>query len=223
MRIWPGWGRLQTVRIIRTRITRRTRRSWPWRPCLPNTADDRHTSHVAVLRSRLLLASDRLGLAVIVPRADAAGPGLLDYFQACGIGDDAFAKFADDRQIADEELDVIRRIAVRLRDCPADRLQRMTAEIRGRRHRAAAKASLARRGQGPAWADVRTPRFPRVRGACGGPGRRAALAMHRDAFSARHLPALRISPPGRGLRGRGAGKTSRRRHRSARGDWTGSS
>ena len=74
-----------------------------------------------------------LGLAVIVPRADAAEPSLLDYFQACGIGDDAFAKFADDRQIADEELDVIRRIAVRLRDCPADRLRRMIAasEIAG--------------------------------------------------------------------------------------------
>lgn len=64
----------------------------------------------------LLLA---LGLVMIVPRADAVGPGLLDYFHECGIGHDAFAKFADDRQIADEEFDVIRRIAVRLRDCPA--------------------------------------------------------------------------------------------------------
>ena len=69
-----------------------------------------------------------LGLAVNLPTADAAGAGLLDYFRACGIGDDAFAKFADDRQIADEELDVIRRIAVRLRDCPADRLERMTPQ-----------------------------------------------------------------------------------------------
>jgi len=59
-----------------------------------------------------------LGLMAGVSRADTAGPGLLDYLRACGIGDDAFARFADDRQIAAEELDVIRRIAVRLRDCP---------------------------------------------------------------------------------------------------------
>ena len=121
----------------------------------------------------LLLA---LGLAVNVPRADAAGPGLLDYFRACGIGDDAFARFADDRQIADEELDVIRRIAVRLRDCPADRLQhdaardRPMAITRRRQSGDRRKASLARGGQGPAWADVRTPRFRRVRGIRGGPG-----------------------------------------------------
>ena len=72
----------------------------------------------AILRTRCccLIA---LGLVVIVPRADAAGPDLLAYFQACGIGADAFAKFADDRQIADDELDVIRRIAVRLRDFSA--------------------------------------------------------------------------------------------------------
>ena len=54
-----------------------------------------------------------LALAAIAPRAEAAGPGLLDYFRACGIGDDAFARFSDDRQVAAEELNVIRRIAVR--------------------------------------------------------------------------------------------------------------
>ena len=93
----------------------------------------------------LLLA---LGLAAIVPRAVAAGPGLLDYFQACGVGDDAFAKFADDRQIAEEELDVIRRIAVRLRDCPAERLQRMMrqdAEKRGRGDTESASVSASPR------------------------------------------------------------------------------
>ena len=68
-----------------------------------------------------------LGPVVGSPRADAAGPTLLDYFQACGIDDDAFAKFADDRQIADDELGVIRCIAVRLRDCPMDRLRHMTS------------------------------------------------------------------------------------------------
>ena len=36
----------------------------------------------------LLIAS---GLVVKTPQADAAGPDLLDYFHACGIGDDAFA------------------------------------------------------------------------------------------------------------------------------------
>jgi len=58
-------------------------------------------------------------------RNDAAGRTLLDYFHACGIADDAFARFADDRQIAEDELAVIRSIAVRLRDCPVDRLRRM--------------------------------------------------------------------------------------------------
>ena len=38
---WPGWGRLPTVRMIQTSSGRRTWRSWPWRPCLPDTADDR--------------------------------------------------------------------------------------------------------------------------------------------------------------------------------------
>jgi hypothetical protein len=66
-----------------------------------------------------------VGLILVVAQADAAqldrsisGATLLDYLHACGIGDEAFAKFNDDRQIAAEELDVIRRIAVRLRDCP---------------------------------------------------------------------------------------------------------
>ncbi len=68
----------------------------------------------------LLLA---LALEVVVSGTEeAAGPSLADYFRACGIGDDAFAKFADDRQVADEELDVIRRIAVRLRDCRAGQI-----------------------------------------------------------------------------------------------------
>jgi hypothetical protein len=67
-----------------------------------------------------------LGLVVNAPRAGAASPALLDYFHACGIGDDAFARFSDDRQVADEELGVIRCIAVRLRDLPIDWLRRMT-------------------------------------------------------------------------------------------------
>jgi len=71
---------------------------------------------------RFLIA---LAFVAAVARMDAAEPTLLDYFHACGIGDDAFATFSDDRQIADEELAVIRSIATRLRDCPADRLQRL--------------------------------------------------------------------------------------------------
>ena len=80
---------------------------------------------VPLVRRGYCLLSVALGLLLIAPRADAAGPGLLQYFRACGIGDDAFAEFADDRQVADAELDVIRRIAVRLRDCPIDRLRGM--------------------------------------------------------------------------------------------------
>ena len=66
-----------------------------------------------------------LVLTAAPARADAIS--LRDYFRACGIGDDDFARFSDDRQMADEELDVLRRIAVRLRDCPADSLSRMMA------------------------------------------------------------------------------------------------
>ncbi len=69
--------------------------------------------NVAVLRRGFCWLLIALALAATVPPADAAGPGLLHYFRACGIGDDAFARFADDRQVADEEFDVIRRIAVR--------------------------------------------------------------------------------------------------------------
>ena len=119
-----------------------------------------------------------LGLVVNAPRAGAASPALLDYFHACGIGDDAFARFSDDRQIADEELGVIRCIAVRLRDLP-DRLapaHDAARDLGGRRRSGGRrKASHARRGEEPAWADVRTARFRRVRGARAGPGRRAAL------------------------------------------------
>ena len=57
----------------------------------------------------------------------SAAPTLRDYLRACGIGDSDFARFADDRQMADEELDVVRRIAIRLRDCPADVLGRLAA------------------------------------------------------------------------------------------------
>jgi hypothetical protein len=71
---------------------------------------------LANLHCLLLLG---LGLGVIVSPAQAAEPGLLDYLRAGGIGGDAFAKFSDDRQIANEELEIIRRIAVRLRDCPS--------------------------------------------------------------------------------------------------------
>jgi hypothetical protein len=47
----------------------------------------------------------------------------MDYFHACGIGGEALARFSDDRQIAEEELGAIRSVAVRLRDCPPDRLE----------------------------------------------------------------------------------------------------
>ena len=58
-----------------------------------------HFDVVIVRRScrGLLIA---LAWAAVAARANAAEPGLLDYFQACGIGGDAFAKFADDRQMA---------------------------------------------------------------------------------------------------------------------------
>ena len=58
----------------------------------------------------------------------------MQYFRACGIGDDAWTKFSDKRQIAAEELDVIRRIAVR---CATARPWPTLPEN-----------SLARRGQG---------------------------------------------------------------------------
>ena len=83
---------------------------------------------VALFRHACCWLLIALGLEMNVPGAGAAGPDLLDYLQACGIGDEDFAKFADDRQIADEELDVIRRIALRLRDCPTDQFQRMTLQ-----------------------------------------------------------------------------------------------
>jgi hypothetical protein len=69
------------------------------------------------------------GMTTCGSPAGATEPGLLDYFQACGIGSDAFAKLSDDRQISDEELDVIRRVAVRLHDCPADRLRSLAHEV----------------------------------------------------------------------------------------------
>ena len=87
-----------------------------------------------------------LGLVAIAPRVDAAGPNLLDYFRACGVGDEAFARFADDRQIAGEELDVIRRIAIRLRDCPAERLRQIAPPETSSSGRSPADAK-ARRGQ----------------------------------------------------------------------------
>ncbi len=80
---------------------------------------------VALLRHAFCCLLTALGLVGSAPLVAAAEPSLLDYLHACGIGDGAFAKFADDRQIATEEIDVICRIAVRLRDCPPDRLERM--------------------------------------------------------------------------------------------------
>ena len=94
-----------------------------------------------------------MALATIVSRAEALEPSVLDYLHACGIGEEAFAKFSDDRQIAAEELDAIRRIAVRLRDCPADRLQRMmlpeisAAERSGTRLRVAPAEAKRQRGR----------------------------------------------------------------------------
>ncbi len=108
-----------------------------------------------------------VGLVVIVPGADAAAPSLLDYFQACGIGPDAFAKFSDDRQIADQELDVIRRIAVRLRDCPTHRLERMVSqEMSGSGGHAAAESNraAAERLSSPAEAEGQRGRMFEVRG-----------------------------------------------------------
>ncbi len=63
--------------------------------------------------------------------AQPSVPSLSDYLRACGIGDKDFARFSDDRQMADAELDVVRRLAVRLRDCPADALRRMMAQEAG--------------------------------------------------------------------------------------------
>ena len=71
------------------------------------------------------------GLSLYAMTARAAAPALGDYLRACGIGDSDFARFSDDRQMADEELDVVRRIAERLRDCPADALRRMMAQETG--------------------------------------------------------------------------------------------
>ena len=42
--IWPGWGRSQAVRTASTNAIRRTSPFGPWRPCSPNTADDRRTA-----------------------------------------------------------------------------------------------------------------------------------------------------------------------------------
>ena len=119
----------------------------------------------------------------------------MDYFRACGIGDDAFAKFSDDRQIADEELGVIRRIAVRLRDCPIDRLQRMTPPETAAESNRLAAGKLP----SPAEAKGQRGRMFELQGSVVSVERvedhrrRTALAMHRGAF--------RLSPPGCGLRG----------------------
>jgi hypothetical protein len=82
------------------------------------------TCHPRPSLSCLLFA---IGTAMAIAPARAAPPVLRDYLRACGISDADFARFDDDRQMADEELDVVRRIAVRLRDGPADALHRMTA------------------------------------------------------------------------------------------------
>ena len=83
-------------------------------------------------------------------------PRLRDYLRACGIGDTDFARFADDRQMADEEVDVVRRIAVRLRDCPADSLRRlMAAELGGDNGRESAEV--------PSRADAKEHRGQAVR------------------------------------------------------------
>ena len=68
------------------------------------------------------------GLSLCEMPVRAAAPALGDYLRACGIGNKDFARFSDDRQMADEELDAVRRMAVRLRDCPADALRRMMAQ-----------------------------------------------------------------------------------------------
>ncbi len=69
--------------------------------------------YAAIVRGRCCRLLIALALLLILARADAAEPSLTDYFRAWGIGDDAFAKFSDDRQVTDDELGVIRRIAVR--------------------------------------------------------------------------------------------------------------
>jgi hypothetical protein len=77
----------------------------------------------------------------------AATPGLIDYLHACGIGNDAFARFSDDRQIADVELDVIRRIAIRLRDCPPERLA-VLMHVDGMSEQPPVRAAKVERGRG---------------------------------------------------------------------------
>jgi len=68
-----------------------------------------------------------LGVAADAPAARAAEPTLREYLSACGITAGDFGRFRDDRQIAAEEIEGVRRIAMRLRDCPADSLRRMIA------------------------------------------------------------------------------------------------
>ena len=78
----------------------------PWNPvkavCLSMSQPGPHCQHtfITVFRQACCGLLATVGLAVHVSRADAAGPGLLDYFCACGIGENDFAKFADDRQVA---------------------------------------------------------------------------------------------------------------------------
>jgi hypothetical protein len=79
---------------------------------------------VGRVRGWLLIA---LGFAIFALPVDAASPSPREYLRACGIGDKELARFNDDRQIADEEFDIIRRIAVRLRDCPESSLNAMIA------------------------------------------------------------------------------------------------
>ena len=88
-----------------------------------------------------------LWLVIGFLEADASETSLPDYLRTCGIGDDAFARFSDDRQIAEDELDVIRCLAVRLRDCPNDCFQRMIPQgisAAGRRLPAASEAQNQR-------------------------------------------------------------------------------
>jgi hypothetical protein len=74
------------------------------------------------------LAIALAGLSLNGTPARAANTLLTDYLRTCGISDADFARFSDDRQMADEEIDVVRRLAIRLRDCPADALRRMMAQ-----------------------------------------------------------------------------------------------
>ena len=104
--------------------------------------------YAAIVRGRCCRLLIALALLLILARADAAEPSLTDYFRAWGIGDDAFAKFSDDRQVTDDELGVIRRIAVRLRDCPPDRLQPTMPQ---------AASSVAEKLPSPSEAKGRTP------------------------------------------------------------------